>query len=421
MRRAPLTAAAPFLLIAVLAGGVLLASVGSSRPEDDAETAGAARWWRGNTHTHTLWSDGDAAPEAVIDRYRELRYDFLVLSDHNRLQDRERWVRVGEGKKDRVRPKTLAALRERFGEDAVAVRETKDGKTEMRLRTLEQLREQFEGDGDFILIQGEEITDEFEKRPIHHNAINTTELLRPPGGESVREVMQRTIELVNAHAKKTGRPVLVHLNHPNFKWAITPDDVAHVLGERFFEVYNGHRSVHNEGDADHPSMEATWDHVLTLRLGPLGGEPLYGLATDDAHDVVSGDHSIPGRGWVMVRAEKLTPDAITAAMLRGDFYASTGVTLTSIESDETSLTVKIAPDDGVTYTTRFIGSRVGEGGITEAGVVLQESTGTEATYRFTGDELYVRATVLSDREHPRAYAEGDLETAWVQPVIPKAR
>ena len=22
-------------------------------------------WFRGNTHTHTLWSDGDGAPEAV--------------------------------------------------------------------------------------------------------------------------------------------------------------------------------------------------------------------------------------------------------------------------------------------------------------------------------------------------------------------
>ena len=30
----------------------------------------AVSWWRGNTHTHTLWSDGDAAPEFAADAYK---------------------------------------------------------------------------------------------------------------------------------------------------------------------------------------------------------------------------------------------------------------------------------------------------------------------------------------------------------------
>ena len=44
------------------------------------------RWWKGNTHTHTWWSDGDSPPEIVSAWYREHDYDFLVLSDHNIMQ-----------------------------------------------------------------------------------------------------------------------------------------------------------------------------------------------------------------------------------------------------------------------------------------------------------------------------------------------
>ena len=29
-----------------------------------------ARWWKGNLHTHSLWSDGDDYPEMIADWYR---------------------------------------------------------------------------------------------------------------------------------------------------------------------------------------------------------------------------------------------------------------------------------------------------------------------------------------------------------------
>ena len=41
------------------------------------------RWLKGNTHTHTTYSDGDSAPEVVVDWYAEHGYDFLFLTDHN--------------------------------------------------------------------------------------------------------------------------------------------------------------------------------------------------------------------------------------------------------------------------------------------------------------------------------------------------
>jgi hypothetical protein len=44
-------------------------------------------WWRGNTHTHSNLSDGNSSPAAVAAQYLSLGYDFLVLTDHNKLSD----------------------------------------------------------------------------------------------------------------------------------------------------------------------------------------------------------------------------------------------------------------------------------------------------------------------------------------------
>jgi hypothetical protein len=251
--------------------------------------------------------------------------------------------------------------------------------------------------------------------------LNLARRIDPPGGETVRDLMRHTLRLIAAEGRRTGRPVLGHLNHPNYEWAVTADDLAAVHEERFFEVYNGHRLARNEGDAEHAGTEAIWDHVLTARLGGADGPPLYALATDDAHDFrqVPGI-SNPGRGWIVVRAAELTAAAIIAALQAGDFYASSGVALRDVRSDGASLRLEVEPVPGVTYTHRFVGTR--RRGTTPVadltvGELLAEVPGPVATYRFRGDELYVRATVVSSRRHPNGYSPADLETAWVQPVV----
>jgi hypothetical protein len=390
-----------------------------SAPEADPDGP-APRWFRGNTHTHTLWSDGDAAPELAVDWYASHGYDFLVLSDHNILAEGDFWRPVGDGYKE-ARPALVEQLRERFGEGVVQLRERQDGVSEMRLATLGELRARFERPGGFLLVTGEEISDVFDGRPIHHNALNLGRRIDPPGGESVPDLMRRTLRLIAEEGQRTGQPVLGHLNHPNYEWAVTPDDIAAVHEERFFEVYNGHRLVRNEGDADHAGTEALWDHVLTLRLAG-GGPPLYALATDDAHDFLTVPGTAnPGRGWIVVRAEELTAAALLRAMAAGDFYASSGVRLRDVRADRRTLTVEVDPEPGVTYLIRFLGTRRrGEtpARALRAGEVLAERTGPSATYRFHGDELYVRATVVSSRRHRNGYSPEDRETAWVQPLVP---
>ncbi|MGQ9632387.1 MAG: PHP domain-containing protein [bacterium] len=47
------------------------------------------RWYKGNLHTHTTNSDGELAPRDAVEWYRSRGYDFLSITDHNRLTDVE--------------------------------------------------------------------------------------------------------------------------------------------------------------------------------------------------------------------------------------------------------------------------------------------------------------------------------------------
>jgi hypothetical protein len=187
----------------------------------------------------------------VIAWYRDNGYDFIALSDHNVLAAGERWVNVAA-------PEQRAAFeryRARFDSswvEFVAVGDT----LSVRLKTLEEYRVLFEEGARFLILQSEEITDRFETTPVHVNATNLVSLIAPQGGTSVLDVLQNNVDAVLAQRRETGQPMFPHVNHPNFGWAITAEDLIALQGERFFEVYNGHPLVHNEGDAEHPGMGA---------------------------------------------------------------------------------------------------------------------------------------------------------------------
>lgn len=396
--------------------------------------AAEPRWWKGNLHTHSHWSDGDDYPEMIAEWYAKHGYHFLALSDHNILSDHERWISIAKSKGGQLAfDKYLA----RFGEDWVEIR-TRGGEKEVRLKTLGEFRGQFEKPGEFLMVQSEEISARYLTAPIHVNVTNIRECIMPPKGTSVFDVMQKVMNLVAEQRKRTGVPMIPHINHPNFGWALTAEEMMQLENERFFEVYNGHPLVRNEGDAKHASTERMWDILLAERLAMLGKPAFFGLATDDSHDY-HGDPkklSRTGRGWVMVRAAKLTPESLIAAMEVGDFYASSGVTLREVQLGKKSLAIEIAGEPGVTYTTEFIGTRkgydrtstpvTGDDGATlrttrqysaDIGAVLAKAEGASASYTLKGDEIYVRARVTSSKLKADPYREGEVEMAWTQPLV----
>lgn len=299
------------------------------------------RWFKGNTHTHTLNSDGDSTPDEVVRWYREHGYHFLVLTDHNFLT------------------------------------------------SVDSLNALHGADQTFLVVKGEEVTDGFGGKPLHVNGIDIARAVPPQEGGSVVDVLQRN---VNAIRKENGVP---HINHPNFRWAITTDELRQVRNNKLFEIFNGHPQVNNLGGGGVPGLEEIWDAILS------SGRLLYGIAVDDAHtfkEPGNPDVAGPGRGWVMVRASRLEPRPLLEALERGDFYASTGVILEDVIADEKTMTVKVKPDAWARYRIQFIG---------KGGRVLREVAEPSATYEISGDEGYVRARVL----------ESNGRIAWVQPVF----
>jgi hypothetical protein len=187
-------------------------------------------------------------------------------------------------------------------------------------------------------------------------------------------------------------------------------------------------------------MERMWDIVLAWRIGKLDLPPMYGLAVDDSHHYHShgAGKSNNGRGWVMVRSERLDPASVIAAMESGDFYSSSGVSLRRMERASKTLRIEVEAEPGVTYTIRFIGTRRGfdptrspvvsakgepiratQNYSDQIGETLSVVAGPRAEYSLRGDELYVRAVVNSSKKIANPYRKGETASAWIQPWLPR--
>jgi hypothetical protein len=133
------------------------------------------RWYRGNTHTHTLNSDGDSPPDSVARWYRDHGYSFLFITDHEKLTD-------------------PAPLNERYGKP-----------------------------GQFLLIMGQEVTQRVvdssrtrePRRQAHMNSLGGSTVVMPQGtnglasGITMAEGYARNIAAIRAVG------AVPQINHPN--------------------------------------------------------------------------------------------------------------------------------------------------------------------------------------------------------------
>ena len=395
------------------------------------------RWYKGNTHTHTLWSDGDAAPEIAVQWYKDNDFDFLSLSEHNIFAAGhiQRWYPITQD--GLLTPERVDQLIEQYGQDHVQTKH-EHGRHYMRLKTLPELQEQFQDDT-FLLIPGQEITSNYP--PIHVNALNIRELAPAVNFVDNQEGFVANIEFIKNQSQKYNIPTFAHFNHPNWRDGYTVEDVLPIDGPLHFEIFNGHPYVWNFGDPQKLkiSYDRFWDIQLAIRLKRNPKNILYGIGVSDSHEYFKfgPKEANPGRGFCMVRAEALTQEAILNALIRGDYYASSGVILNDIKHTLASYTIQIQEEPGATYTTQFIGTRKGfddtatpyldEDGnprtdvsqkySNEIGIILHETTQSPAIYNIQGDEMYIRAKIISTLPLDSPFQEGGIQTAWTQPIL----
>ena len=251
-------------------------------------------WCKGNVHTHTTRSDGDADPEIVVDWYKNHNYDFLVLSDHNH-------------------------------------------------RTI---LDEYEDDN-LILIPGEEVSARIlgGDIPIHLNGIGISRVIEPIDAGGVVETLQANVNLI------TQAGGIASLNHPNGGWAYDHNDINQIEGATLLEVYNGWPGSNTEGGPGKFSGEEIWDKVLS------SGKIIFGIAVDDAHHYSDFNHTManPGRGWIVVDAAKLTAKSILDSLIAGQFYFSTGIDLKEMHMGDDSIELSISQHRDYIYNTKFIG------------------------------------------------------------------
>ncbi|MGZ2259776.1 PHP domain-containing protein [Roseobacter sp. A03A-229] len=225
------------------------------------ETPG--RFWRGNLHTHSDRSDGCLPPEEVCRRYKAEGYDFIALTDH--------FV----GKYGYPITDTIGFRDDQFTTLLGA---------ELHSGSMEN------GELWHILAVG---------LPQDFAPSNTPEFTPLPDQETGPELAAR--------ARAAG--AFVAVAHPEWSGLTTADarsiDAAHAV-----EVYNHGCAV----GCDRPHGFYTLDQLLSE------GRKLMLCATDDAHFTEPDAFG----GWVMVKAETNTPEALLEALKAGAFYASTG-------------------------------------------------------------------------------------------------
>jgi len=275
-------------------------------------------WLRGSTHVHARASGDSSEPNlGVIAWYEQHQYDFIVLTDHNRVSE---------------------------------LSPTGDTRGQVALR----------GPGaGVIVLSGIELThnpigclpagDRSGNCRIHVNLLGPT--ARPIGRiEWAERRSHYRLDMYRAAlAAQAALGGIAQINHPQWLWGMTPDLLVELAqrGVPLIEVANVAFSKWNAGDAAHASTEALWDAALAR------GATLWGVASDDAHDYDGHGKYPPGGGWVMVHARR-EPRAILDALAAGRFYASTGVQLARAEVEGDELIVAVDPAATGSYTIDFI-------------------------------------------------------------------
>lgn len=369
-------------------------------------------------------------PEELAAWYVGHGYQFLGISDHNIVLDHEAWISMDE-------------VRHRAGEPAPCLPllnvkplpRIQGGVEQQRLLTMSELRKQFEQPERFLLLQNEEVTNDVAQARIHINAVNISEVIAPVAEGDRAFVITDVLSRIANLNHRQNSPAIGIINHPNFAWALNANDLATVETAQFVEIFNGHPSTASRGDLDKPSVVRLWDMANAQRVLAHAWPPLFGVAGDDAHARSGASESSPGRGWIMVRARQLQNAELITAMQKGDFYASTGVTLKRCDFDarRRSLLISILPEAGATYQIEFVVTKLNASPTAPSlaknnwdgpgvGIVAQQTSSLEAEYVMVHDDAFVRATVTSSRP-PRNpmksnYTGDDVqfEQAFTQPV-----
>jgi hypothetical protein len=177
------------------------------------------------------------------------------------------------------------------------------------------------------------------------------------------------------------------LAHPGWQVGWKDADMIRLQGYSAVEIYNGY----TEGGGRTERALQVWTQILNTKGW---ANRIWAIAADDSHNPDQ-----MNRGWIMVKAAQLEPDAIRQSIASGAFYASNGPSFTVLGV----LNGAIAASSPDAARIRFIDQNMN---------VLSESPAAWADYRPSGAERWIRIEAVG----------ADGKTAWSQPfwLLPNA-
>ncbi len=223
---------------------------------------------KANFHAHTTQTDGNYSPHEVVDKYHQMGYSILSITDHDRV----------------IYPWT----------------------------SFSELRDDYENRDPDALGMLAVVGNELSRH--HHTLSLFTDF----------KAQSRDLNEVLKNQADHSRDAVAVLAHPAMHWprqfdtgGVLTDTVVshyvnyyqrhkHLIG---MEIHNGTRPM-----TEYPLDRALWDSLLTVLMPD---RPVWGFATDDLHASVQ-----YGRDWVVLPLADLSTGEARDALKNGAFYFS---------------------------------------------------------------------------------------------------
>ena len=293
------------------------------------------KFFKGNLHGHSNHSDGKLSPEEVCNAYIDKGYNFISITDH---------------------------FLEMFNYPI----------------TLPELEIK-----NFTLIPGAELhTSKMGNGELWHIlALGLNDKLKPPNQPNfLINNKSENIESLSSRLFESG--AFVSLTHPEWN-GMALQDTLKVKKVHAIEIYNHSCAI----ECDRGSGVAVLDQILNH------GKEINIIATDDSHFHINDAFG----GWVMVKSDSNSKEAILEALKKGHYYSSQGPDFKNIKVQNGRLEVLCSPVEKIIVS-----------GYGSASIYRNKSAMESAVFNLSllPQKKWLRVTVI----------DKDGNRAWTNPI-----
>ena len=320
--------------------------------------------YKANLHCHSTLSDGRLTPEALKELYQNHGYDILAITDHEMLIPH-----------DELNDPNFLCLHGFEMDVGEAVKKPFKAKRSCHI-------------GLIALSPEQRIQPCYHREKYvypdrtHYRALLQYDRSLP---DYVRDISPAGITDIMEKAAEQG--FFVVYNHPT--WGMqTYEEYTRYFGMHAVEIFNGGSLVQGYDDVD----TRVFDDLLRK------GRRVSCIGADDNHNLYQAGDPLwdSGLAFTMILAPSLDYCAVTDALMKGNFYASTGPLIEKLWLEDGRIHIRCSAAASVRCNY----------GVRRAEIAYaQKEPLKEAVFTLLPDDLYFRITVI-DKQGKKACTNG---------------